>query len=269
MAKDFHHLHKFHLSVRSISTEQKITFAGEAPKIVLEKHKILTTKSTEKSNRRRSQNFIRNLFYSKIKSKSKNQEKQKTNNAYDNKRVELENNTVHISQIMPTPSVVHQQTLENQVDLKSKPKLNGEFKPKGILKQASKTYSFPGLSSDSWSSYNAHQRKQSHFENSQTTNSKENSNNFASASNVHDNSCSKLNTCTSVKSVTFTDSLCQSNYRSSKSTPSVITLPDGQCEDLPNLHLTNTIKRNSNGENSIDSLEFQALRFCEPSENTT
>ncbi|CAM4767689.1 unnamed protein product [Rotaria magnacalcarata] len=230
MAKGFHHLHTFHLSVRSISTEQKIVFGGEAPKIVLEKQKILTMKSTEKSNRRRSQNFLRNYFYSKIKSKSKNQEKRKTNNAYDNKREELENNTVYILQIMPTPSVIRQQTLENKVDLKSKSKLNGEFKPKGILKQASKSFSFPGLSNESWSNYNAHQREQSHFEKSQTTNSKENSNNFASASNVHDRSCSELNTCTPVKNVTFSDLLSPSNCRSTRY----------NSRDFPNTWLINT-----------------------------
>ncbi|CAF1139601.1 unnamed protein product [Rotaria sp. Silwood1] len=158
---------------------------------------------------------------------------------------------------MPTlrsiSSLVNQRTLEN--DVNSKSTSNEQFKPKGILKNATSS-SYSGLINQLSNNHKPCPRWQLYLETRYKKNNKEKINNSVPV--IYDNtSLTKTSsTSTLVKRVTFNDMPHDNNCKSSKSMSIITKYSHSQERNSQNLHLMNTTENDSDEENSIDKAQF-------------
>ncbi|CAF2516270.1 unnamed protein product [Rotaria sp. Silwood2] len=248
--KGYTHFKKFPISTSSSYSDQKEDFEKEKQNVVFEKIETLTIKPTDNNRHRHSGTFIKKLFNTTYNSKLINKRKRQSNSVDGNMFDENENNMEHILKVKSPPSMTHQPVLENDVCLTSAP--NGEFKLKGILKN-SKSNSGTSHLNDLYNIRSPFQYMQPYLPKFHKTNSKENRSGFESTINDNNSVRSKPNTSTPVKSVTFSDMICDMESKLKKSMPATIKKSCDQRENSQDSNLVNTSKVNSQDSNLVNT----------------
>ncbi|CAF1141091.1 unnamed protein product [Rotaria sordida] len=247
---------RLHASPSSSYTEQKVSVKKASPNIVVENKETPTIQPPDNNRRRLSGTFMKNCFNTTQNSKLRYGEKRKQNSIDNTMLDENENNTKTMSKMNLTPLLVNQPVLENEVNVKSTS--NGEFKPKGILKN-SKSYSCNDRINELYNKHKQSQRRQSYFDICLKRYNKENSNNSVPGIRDNDSPPSTSNTSTSVKSVTFSDMICEMESEPTKSMPIITKYSHSSERKSPNLHLMDTTKVNSNQANLIDKVQSHTI----------
>ncbi|CAF1558526.1 unnamed protein product [Rotaria sp. Silwood1] len=150
-------------------------------------------------------------------------------------------------------SIVNQRKLEN--DVNSKSTSNEQFKPKGILKNATSS-SYTGLINQLSNNHKQCPRWQIYLETRYKKNNEEKINNSVPV--IYDNtSLTKTSsTSTFVKRVTFNDMPHDINCKLGKSMSVITIYSHSQERHSQNLDLMNTTEKDSDEENSIDKAQF-------------
>ncbi|CAF2929890.1 unnamed protein product [Rotaria sp. Silwood2] len=171
-----------------------------------------------------------------------------------------------------TSSIVNQPVLENEINLKLT--LNGEFKPKGILKNATSS-SYADLINELCNRHKQPQSKHSYFATRHEKNNKEKTNDSIPV--IYNNATrpSTSGTSKSIKRVTYSDVIHYIKYNSSESMPITTRYSHSPEKNSPNLDLMNTTDIDSDDDNSvdevqvytIDSLQFEELDVAESSDD--
>ncbi|CAF1623340.1 unnamed protein product [Rotaria sp. Silwood1] len=157
-------------------------------------------------------------------------------------------------------SIVNQRKLEN--DVNSKSTSNEQFKPKGILKNATSS-SYADLNNQLYHNHKQCPRWQIYLETRYKKNNKEKIKDSVPV--IYDNtSLTKTSsTSTSVKRVTFNDMTHDLNCKPSKSMPIITKYSHSQERNFENLHLINITEKDSDEEDFIDKAQFHITNLSQ------